>query len=159
MSELQKAKDSVYAALRAKLTVVNPQRTLATAEGTRPGIMVAENELETEAAIPEETFVLRWGGVTVTGGVARINAEIAFRVCGDEALSRQDRGRRAAAMNEELIVLCESGSAAIADHAQIPAVETGGRVLWSLAGIEKKEDRGERTGKVTAIFGWESEAQ
>ncbi len=59
---MQNAKDSFYMALRARLTAINPERTILLRGTVRPGILVEEAEAPF-SQIPNDVFVLRWTGL------------------------------------------------------------------------------------------------
>jgi len=61
---MQNAKDSFYMALRARLTAINPQRTILLRGAVRPGILVEEAEAPF-SQLPGDVFVLRWLGLGV----------------------------------------------------------------------------------------------
>ncbi len=48
---MQNAKDSFYEVLRARLSALNPERTVAVRGVTRPGVLVDENELQASAGV------------------------------------------------------------------------------------------------------------
>lgn len=152
MRETQNAKDSVYMALREQLAALNPARIVTTADEMRPGIVVEENEIDAALPLPQEVFVLRWHGSKVVERMMRLDAEVIYRAIGDEAMSRQDRGRRRTAMDKEIFALCERGSAEIADHSQQPAAPSGGKVMWRLDGIEVAGEGDERRAKLVVMF-------
>ena len=58
---MQNAKDSFYMALRTRLTVINPERTILLRGAVRPGILVEEAEAPL-SPLPSDVFVLRWTG-------------------------------------------------------------------------------------------------
>ena len=56
---MQNAKDSFYMALRNRLAVLNPERTILLRGAVRPGILVEEAEAPFNQ-LPGDVFVLRW---------------------------------------------------------------------------------------------------
>ena len=61
---MQNAKDSFYMALRARLTTINPERTILLRGAVRPGILVEEAEAPF-SQLPNDVFVLRWLGLGI----------------------------------------------------------------------------------------------
>src|SRR6266568_507674 len=59
---MQNAKDSFYMALRTRLALINPERTLLLRGTVRPGILVEEAEAPF-SQLPSDAFVLRWLGL------------------------------------------------------------------------------------------------
>ena len=56
---MENAKDTFYVALRNRLAVLNPNRTMLLRGVQRPGILVEEAEAVV-AMLPADVFVLRW---------------------------------------------------------------------------------------------------
>jgi hypothetical protein len=102
---MQNAKDSFYAALRARLTVINPNRTILLRGVVRPGIVVEESEAPF-AQLPNDVFVLRWLGlgidVDLPSTMAAEECEVLYQTCGTQSFGGLDRGRALSAMDEEL---------------------------------------------------------
>ena len=57
---MQFAKDSFYIALRDRLAVVNPARTVAINGTVRPAVLVAENEPVSAASLLPNVFQVTW---------------------------------------------------------------------------------------------------
>lgn len=102
---MQNAKDSFYAALRARLAVINPNRTILLRGVMRPGIVVEEAEAPF-GQLPNDVFVLRWLGldidVNMPSTMAAEECEVLYRTCGTQSFGGLDRGRALSAMDEEL---------------------------------------------------------
>jgi hypothetical protein len=105
---MQNAKDSFYAALRARLSVINPQRTVLLRGMVRPGILVEEAEAPF-AQLPNDVFVLRWLGLGVDADLASTMAseecEVIYQTCGTQSFGGLDRGRALSTMDEELAAM------------------------------------------------------
>jgi hypothetical protein len=102
---MQNAKDSFYAALRARLATINPNRTILLRGVVRPGIVVEESEAPF-AQLPNDVFVLRWLGlgidVDLPSTMAADECEVLYQTCGTQSFGGLDRGRALSAMDEEL---------------------------------------------------------
>ena len=159
---MQFAKDSFYMALRSRLAVVNPLRSVTLAGVVRPAVYVAENEPVTAAAPPSECFAIAFGGaqaVPEMSGAARpliaLECEVAYRTAGTSAGSSTDRGRTLAALDLELLQMCAPPSAAKQDFTQSTPVALGTEVLWQrpqLGPVQQAGDELRRTAKTTLFF-------
>ena len=93
---MQNAKDSFYLALRARLAVLNPDRTVLIRGTVRPGILVEDAEAPL-AQLPKDVFVLRWLGlgadVDLASTMAAEECEILYQTCGTQSFGGLDRGR------------------------------------------------------------------
>lgn len=92
---MQNAKDSFYAALRARLATINPERTMLLRGAVRPGILVEEAEAPF-SQLPNDVFVLRWLGFAVDAelgsSLAAGQCEVLYQTCGTLSFGGLDRG-------------------------------------------------------------------
>lgn len=100
---MQNAKDSFYVMLRDRIAGINGARTVAIRGVSRPGVLVAENELAT-TLFAVDAFSLWWTGVSVdrSEGMAHLQCEISYATDGTSSSSGMDRGRLLAEMDLEL---------------------------------------------------------
>jgi hypothetical protein len=107
---MQNAKDSFYMALRARLSVINPERTILLRGTVRPGILVEEAEAPF-TQFPNDVFVLRWQGLGVDFDLGSTmtaeQCEIVYQTCGSQSFGGLDRGRLLSAMDEELTAMLQ----------------------------------------------------
>src|ERR1017187_6649447 len=107
---MQNAKDSFYMALRARLTTVNPERTILLRGAVRPGILVEEAESPFNQ-LPNDVFVLRWQGLGLEMELGSIMAanecEILYQTCGTQSFGGLDRGRCLSQMDKELTAIIQ----------------------------------------------------
>jgi hypothetical protein len=107
---MQNAKDSFYMALRTRLAVINPGRTILLRGAERPGILVEEAEAPF-SQIPNDLFVLRWLGLGVDVDLASTmvaeQCEIIYQTCGSESFGGLDRGRALSEMDDELMAMLQ----------------------------------------------------
>jgi hypothetical protein len=107
---MQNAKDSFYMALRTRLVIINPERTILLRGTVRPGILVEEAEAPF-SPLPSDVFVLRWLGLGVDVDLASTMAaeecEILYQTCGTQSFGGLDRGRGLSAMDEELVAMLQ----------------------------------------------------
>jgi hypothetical protein len=103
---MQNAKDTFYEVLRMRLAAVNPERTVVLRGVVRPGVLVEENELVTDAA-PVDCFRLRWTAAVCEAQspmpVVTLACEVVYETVGTAVNSGMDRGRALAAMDGELL--------------------------------------------------------
>lgn len=159
MLSVQLAKDTFYATLRDRVAACNAARTVVVRGVTRPGVLVAENELS-GAAIDgistPEAFCLRWTGLSVdTQGpmpLIGLRCEIRYATDGSSGLAGLDRGRLLAAMDAELMAAISTapqsasslGIAEIAGGGASTQTTTGTQVFWGDIAFKPTVMRGER---------------
>jgi len=99
---MQSAKDSFYMMLRDRVAGVNPARTSVLRGVSRPGVLVAENELAT-TFFAADAFWLHWLEVSVDADdLVRMRCEISYATDGLPGNGGMDRGRLLAGMDVEL---------------------------------------------------------
>jgi hypothetical protein len=132
---MQNAKDTFYVALRTRLAVLNPARTVVVRGAVRPAVMVAENELPQDGGDPMDTFALRWTGSTVDEteplGLHGAVCSISFATRGTAELSGMDRGRVLETLGHELRQILLPAVAVKQDFAGDAVVTLGSNVFWS----------------------------
>ena len=159
---MQFSKDSFYIALRTRLAVVNPGRTVTLQGVVRPAVYVVENEPLISAAPPTECFAISFGGahaVAEMSGAKRpliaLDCEIAYRTAGSATSLNTDRGRTLAALDLELLQICAPPSVAKQNYSVTPSVALGTQVLWQrpqLAAMQQAGDELRRIAKTTVFF-------
>lgn len=134
---MQFAKDSFYIALRERLASLNPQRTVTLNGATRPAVIVAENELVIPVEPLADAFYLEWGAARMVdreaGSRALMEMEcvISHHTLGTSE-SGVDRGRTLAALDTELMNICQPQRTAKRDFTQNPSADLGTSIFWSL---------------------------
>jgi hypothetical protein len=107
---MQNAKDSFYMALRTRLAVINPGRTILLRGAVRPGILVEEAEAPF-SQLPNDVYVLRWLSLGVDVNLASTmsaeQCEIIYQTCGSQSYGGLDRGRALSEMDEELTAMLQ----------------------------------------------------
>ena len=161
---MQFAKDSFYIALRDRLAVVNPARTVAINGVTHPAVLVMENEPATAAPLAANTFHLTWSSLQVSAGedaakrpLLALACEIRYGTSGtlDGGV---DRGRVMAALDTELLEICSPGRTEKQDYTQATPTDLGSNVIWTkpaLKPIETDRKTGLlliRNAELTAFF-------
>ena len=130
---MQNAKDSFYMALRARLTAINPERTILLRGAVRPGILVEEAEAPF-SQLPNDVFVLRWTGlasdVDLASAMAAEQCEITYQTCGTQSFGGLDRGRVLSAMDEELMAMLHPFYTPKLDYTATPAAAMLTQVFW-----------------------------
>lgn len=151
---MQNAKDSFYMALRARLAVINPQRTILLRGAVRPGILVEEAEAPF-SQLPADVFVLRWLGlgtdVNLETALIASECEIMYQTCGSQSFGGLDRGRALSAMDEELLSMLQPFSTPKLSFTATPPAALLTRVFWDEPGfgpVATQRDRLSRSVRV-----------
>jgi hypothetical protein len=130
---MQNAKDSFYVALRGRLAVLNPERTVLLRASVRPGILVEEAE-GPFAQLPTDVFVLRWLGLAVDqdlpSAMVAEECEIAYSTLGTQSFGGLDRGRALSEMDEELAGILAPYWTPKLNYTATPAVAMLTNVFW-----------------------------
>jgi hypothetical protein len=133
---MQFAKDSFYMALRERLAALNPQRTVTLSGATRPAVIVAENELVIPVEPLPDAFYIEWGAAQVVQPQAGSRALMAMEcVISHHTFgtveSGVDRGRTLAALDTELMRICQPQRTSKRDFTQVPSIDLGTSVFWT----------------------------
>ncbi|MGA9587690.1 MAG: hypothetical protein WBQ95_20340 [Terracidiphilus sp.] len=151
---MQNAKDTFYLALRTRLAVINPERTVLLRGALRPGILVEEAEAPV-AQLPCDIYVLRWLGLgadmELSCTMAAEECEILYSTCGTQAFGGLDRGRMLSAMDEEVFVMLQPFYTPKINYSAQPPINMGTQVFWdepTFAPISILRDRLSRSIKV-----------
>jgi hypothetical protein len=153
---MQKIKDSFYAALRDRLAVLNPSRTVVVNGVSRPALLVSENETYSSAPNQPMVFYLSWGEARLQdqgqpAPMISLECSIRYAAEGTQEFSYQDRGRLLEELSQELLSITSPQYAALMDHSQQPAADLGARIFWSRPILGATEISGEqvlRTGRL-----------
>jgi len=154
---MENAKDTFYVALRNRLAVLNPNRTMLLRGVQRPGILVEEAEAVV-AMLPADVFVLRWTvlqtDVNLPLVLARMQCEIHYTTGGTMVASGLDRGRALEEMDAELLNILAPRSTPKLDYAQNPVLQLNTPVFWTAADFTPAvtlRDRITRSARVTVF--------
>ena len=133
---MQFTKDTFYITLRDRLATLNPARMILLNGVTRPAIVVAENEVVVPVKPLADAFYIEWGAVQAvpqqTGNRAIFSLEclISYHTFGSVE-SGVDRGRTLAALDTELIGICQPAAAAKRDYSQTVPGDLGTSIVWN----------------------------
>ena len=151
---MQNAKDSFYMALRSRLAVINPERTILLRGALRPGILVEEAEAPF-SQLPADVFALRWLGLgtdlNLDSALIAAECEFVYQTCGCQSFGGLDRGRALSAMDEELLSMLEPFSAPKLSFTATPPAPLLTQVFWDEPGfgpVVTQRDRLSRSVKV-----------
>jgi hypothetical protein len=151
---MQNAKDSFYMALRTRLSVINPQRTILLRGTLRPGIVVEEAEAPF-SQVPSDVFVLRWQSLGVDTNLASTMAaqecEVLYQTYGTQSFGGLDRGRILSEMDEELVSMLAPFWTAKQNYATTPPMTMLTNVFWDEPGftpVVTARDKVSRSAKV-----------
>jgi hypothetical protein len=130
---MQNAKDSLYMALRTRLSTINPERTILLRGAVRPGILVEEAEAPFPQ-LPNDAFVLRWTGfaadMDLSATMAAEQCEIVYQTCGTQSFGGLDRGRSLSEMDEEVIAMLQPFYTPKLNYSVTPPVTMLTQVFW-----------------------------
>jgi len=130
---MQNTKDSFYMALRTRLTVLNPARTVLQRGAVRPGILVEEAE-SPFSEVPADVFMLRWLRIGIDADLNTpmmdAECEIAYQTMGTQAFGGLDRGRSLSEMDGELLKLLTPLQTSKFCYAANPPVALLTQVFW-----------------------------
>ncbi len=133
---MQYAKDSFYMTLLERMMALNPAQTITLNGTTRPAIVVAENELVVPIDPLSDAFYLEWGVAqpllrqTGSRALLEMDCMISYHTLGT-VQSGVDRGRTLAALDMELLSMCQPTAATKRDYSQSPSVDLGTNIFWS----------------------------
>ncbi len=157
---MQNAKDTFYIALRDRLAVLNPARSLAIRAVTRPGIVVEETEAPV-AEILSDVFTLRWaeaGAIeNLPNALASLVCEVHYATAGSQGTAGLDRGRAMTEMDRELLDILQPMCAQKRCYTVTPAATMQTQVFWSepvLGAVQVQRSRLLRVAKV-GVFAFE----
>ena len=161
---MQNAKDSFYMALRNRLAVINPDRTILLRGTVRPGIVVEEAEAPF-SPLPSDVFVLRWVGLGIDTDLASTMAaeecEILYQTCGTQSFGGLDRGRALSQMDEELVAMLTPFYTPKLNYTATPPAAMLTQVFWDEPGltpIVTQRDRLSRSAK-TMVYSYQEQGE
>jgi len=143
---MQYAKDTFYIALRDRLAVVNPARTVTVEGVVRPAVVVAENEGSLLGL--ENVFMLSWGDAQFVGNgttLMKMTCTIEYATSGATDAGN-DRGRVLGTLDGELMASALPPRAAKTDYTKIPPASLGTAMFWTELEFETPKDA---AGKIT----------
>ena len=151
---MQNAKDSFYLALRSRLAVINPQRTVLVRGALRPGILLEDAEAPV-AQPPADVFVMHWGALgaetELPSAMVAMECEISYCTSGTQAFGGLDRGRSLTTMDRELIAILQPLSTPKVNYSVQPAAPMQTQVFWdepTFPSITVQRDRVSRSARV-----------
>lgn len=153
---MQNAKDTFYTTLQARLAAINPARTMAVRGVTRPGVLVEENELASDA-VPVNVFRLRWLGLKVDVSSAlplvTMACEILYATDGGSGNGGMDRGRLLAAMDAELAAAVSEAPRCVGkmSYSSTPPVTLETNVFWGDVAFAAAVVTGERLERIATV--------
>jgi hypothetical protein len=135
---MQNAKDSFYMALRTRLAVINPERTILLRGAVRPGILAEEAEAPF-SQLPNDVFVLRWLGLGVDFNLGSTmvaeQCEVIYQTSGTQSYGGLDRGRSLREMDEELTAMVQPFYTPKLNYTTTPPVAMLTNVFWDEPGF------------------------
>ena len=131
---MQNAKDSFYIALRNRLAVLNPGRTVKVRGVQRPALLV--EDAEAPASGPSnDIFVLRWTTAAAVQDfqcpLVSMGCEVLYGTSGTQGNAGLDRGRALSEMDEELLTILHPMWTPKLNYAVSPASAMQTRVFWT----------------------------
>jgi hypothetical protein len=151
---MQNAKDSFYTALRNRLAVLSPERTIMVRGAIRPGIFVEEAEAPFNQ-LPNDVFILRWLGhgadIDLASTLVAEECEIIYNTCGCQTFGGLDRGRVLTQMDAELLAIVQPFSTPKMSYSTQPPSTLLTQVFWDepiFSPVVTQRDRLTRSAKV-----------
>jgi hypothetical protein len=161
---MQNAKDSFYMALRTRLALINPERTILLRGAVRPGILVEEAEAPF-SQLPSDVYVLRWLGLGVdsdlTSTMTAEQCEILYQTCGTQSFGGLDRGRLLSEMDEEVTAMVHPFYTPKLNYTATPPAAMLSNVFWNeptFSPIVTQQDRLSRSANVT-VFSYQEQGE
>jgi len=161
---MQNAKDSFYMALRTRLVIINPNRTILLRGTVRPGILVEDAEAPF-SQLPNDVFVLRWLGLAadldLASTMAAEECEILYQTCGTQSFGGLDRGRSISEMDEELVSMLQPFFTPKLNYTPSPPAAMLTHVFWDEPGftpIATQRDQLSRSAKVT-VYSYQEQGE
>jgi hypothetical protein len=161
---MQNAKDSFYIALRTRLAVVNPERTILLRGSLRPGILVEEAEAPF-TQLPNDVFVVRWLGLgtdlDLSSAMTAQECEIVYQTSGTQAFGGLDRGRALSEMDKELVALLQPFCSPKLNYSVQPAATMLTQLFWDepvFTPVVALRDRLSRSAKVV-IYSYQEQGE
>jgi hypothetical protein len=139
---MQFTKDTFYITLRDRLAAFNPTRTITLNGVTRPAVIAAENEVVVPVRPLPDAFYLEWGAAQAipkqTGDRAILALEcvVSYHTLGTVE-SGVDRGRSLAALDTELLSICQPAATPKLDYTQTSPANLGTSIVWSMPQLGK----------------------
>ncbi len=156
---MQDARDTFYVTLRDRMAALNPERTVVVRGLSRPGVLVADNELPSGQVVPD-AFSLHWTALQVEPRgalpLATMECEIRYVTDGSAGGGGMDRGQLLGAMDAELVaaLLAEPTHVAKVNYGSTPAAEQGSDVFWSGPKFGSAAATGERLSRTATVEVW-----
>jgi hypothetical protein len=148
---MQSTKDSFYLALRDRLVVVDPSRTVTLDGATRPAIAVFENEPPTGAPLLCDTFYLYWGNArpaaVSAGTLMELDCTISYCTKGSLQNANLDRGRDLASLDCDLLAICSPPQTAKYDYSSGSPVALGSTIFWTLPAVNASKSTSPYVGR------------
>jgi hypothetical protein len=135
---MQFTKDSIYLALRERLSALNPARTIIVDGSERPAVLVVENEAQNAAPPQPNAYYLSWSAPQIVAGseeaarpLMKMECRIVYAAASTMA-GAVDRGRALTELDSELLRLLSPPRTAKLDVTQTPAGALGTYVFWGV---------------------------
>lgn len=156
---MQHARDTFYVTLRDRLAALNPERTMVVRGLSRPGVLVADNELFSGQVMPD-AFNLHWTALRVEPSgalpLATMECEIRYATDGSAGVGGMDRGQLLGAMDAELLAALMAAPTHVAkmNYGRTPPVQKGSDVFWGGPKFGPAAANGERLIRTATVEVW-----
>lgn len=131
---MQNARDSFYIALRNRLQVLNPARTVRVRGVQRASLLVEDAEVPTSEGM-EDVFLLRWTTAApveaMPTALFALGCELRYGTSGTLANASLDRGRALSEMDREVLAMLEPRWTPKVRYTSTPAVPMLTNVFWT----------------------------
>ena len=139
---MQFTKDTFYITLRNRLAALNPARVITLNGVTRPAVVVAENEAVIPVKPLPDAFYVEWGAAQAVPqqigdrAIFSLDCLISYHTFGTVETG-VDRGRTLAALDIELITICQPASTPKLDYTQTTPASLGTSIVWTTPQLGK----------------------
>lgn len=156
---MQHARDTFYVTLRDRVAALNPERTVVVRGVSRPGVLVAANELPA-GQVAADVFSLHWTALRVEAQgslpLATMECEIRYATDGSADVGGMDRGQLLGAMDAELVsaLAAEPTHVPKTNYTSTPPTVEGSDVFWGGPTLKPVAENGERLSRTATVDVW-----
>ena len=154
---MQNAQDSFYVALRNRLALISPTRTMILRAVERPGIFVQCAEAPT-AEPPSDVFILQWTKMAAVAGLTcrlwSMECNVRYFTSGSQPYGGLDRGRSLSQMDCELAHMTRPLRTAKLSYCSDPPTVLETQVFWNapmFGSLETLRDQVSRAASITVF--------
>ncbi len=152
---MQNAKDSFYIAMRDRLAVINPMRTLTIRAVQRPSLLMEEAEAPMIELL-NNVFIVRWTTIAnianQPGSLVGLGCELHYASSGSQTNAGLDRGRELSELDREVLAILQPPATLKYAYTSTPAKALQTSIFWTdviLEPVQIVRDQLTRIAKIT----------